>query len=108
MAGRSGHRGERLAPVEGAGQRKSGVFWPWSISSHSQSTIAPSKAGISTDRALEQMGDAFLKNLIGGEPDRVFVALRLQELVDLRVREGGIGAKEAAHLTVPVRPNFTS
>ena len=48
------------------------------------------------------MGDAFLKNLIGGEPDCVFVALRLQELVDLRVREGGIGANEAAHLAVPV------
>ena len=48
----------------------------------------------------------FLKNLIGGEPDRVFVPLGLQELVDLRVCEGGIGAKEAAHLTVPITRDY--
>jgi hypothetical protein len=51
MAGRSGHRGESLAPPEGARQRNGDVFWPWSISSHSQSTIAPAKAGISVGSA---------------------------------------------------------
>ena len=54
------------------------------------------------DRALEQMGDAFLKHLIGRQPDRVLVALGLQELVDLGVREGGIGAKVAAHVSLPI------
>jgi hypothetical protein len=37
-----------------------------------------------------------LENLIGRQPDRVFESFGLQELVDLRVREGGIGAEVAA------------
>jgi hypothetical protein len=44
--------------------------------------VRPDFDGRTTNRALEQMSDAFLKNLIGGEPDCVFVALRLQELVE--------------------------
>ena len=44
--------------------------------------VRPDFDGRTTNRALERMSDAFLKNLIGGEPDCVFVALRLQELVE--------------------------
>ena len=44
---RSGSRGERLGIGERSVTAHSDVFWPRSISSHSQSTIAPSKAGIS-------------------------------------------------------------
>jgi hypothetical protein len=35
--------------------------------------VPPDLDGRAANWALEQMGDAFLKNLIGGEPDRVFV-----------------------------------
>jgi hypothetical protein len=38
-----------------------------------------------TDRALEQICDPLLKDLIGGQSDGVLEGLRLQELVDLRV-----------------------
>src|SRR5271170_3515862 len=54
------------------------------------------------DGACEQMGDAFLKNLIGRKPDRVFVSLSFKELIDLGVCEGGIGAEVAAHVPRPV------
>ena len=36
----------------------------------------------SPDRALEQIADPALQDLVGGQPDRVFDPLRLQELVD--------------------------
>jgi hypothetical protein len=42
-------------------------------------------------RSLEQVADPALQDLVGREPDRVFDPLRLQELIDLRVREAGVG-----------------
>jgi hypothetical protein len=44
------------------------------------------------------MGDTFLKNLIGRQPDRILVSIRFEELVDLGVCEGGIGAQVAAQV----------
>ena len=55
-----------------------------------------------TDRAFERMSDPFLKNLIGRQADRVLVSFGFEELVDLGVSEGGIGAEVAAGLSVPV------
>jgi hypothetical protein len=49
-----------------------------------------------TDWSLKQIPDLLLENLIGRQPDRVFESFGLQELVDLRVCEGGIGAEVAA------------
>jgi hypothetical protein len=49
-----------------------------------------------TDWSLKQIPDPLLENLIGGQPDRVFEFFGLQELVDLRDREGGIGTEVAA------------
>src|SRR5665811_2448463 len=54
------------------------------------------------NRALEQVADPLLKNLIGRQPDRVLVAFGLLELVDLRVRKGGIGAKVTALELAPI------
>jgi hypothetical protein len=55
-----------------------------------------------TDRALEQVADLLLKNLIGRQPDRILELFVLQELVDLRVRKGGIGAKVTALELAPI------
>ena len=55
-----------------------------------------------TDRALEKVADPLLKNLIGRQPDRILVAFGLLELVDLRVREGGVGAKVTALELAPI------
>jgi hypothetical protein len=39
------------------------------------------------------MADTLLQNTIGRQPARVLVAFGLQELVDLGVGKGGIGAE---------------
>ena len=44
------------------------------------------------------MDNAFLKHLISRQADCVLETLSLQELVDLRVHEGGIGLEVKAHL----------
>ena len=54
------------------------------------------------DWTPEQMGDAFLKNLIGRQADRILVPFGFEELVDLGVCEGGIGAEVVAHVPLPV------
>ena len=51
---------------------------------------------------LEQVADPVLKNPIGRQPDRVLVAFGLQELVDLGVGKGGIGAEVAAKVSLPI------
>src|SRR5258708_7941029 len=48
------------------------------------------------------MADTLLQNTIGRQPDRVLVVFGLQELVDLGVGKGGIGAEVAAEATLPV------
>ena len=55
-----------------------------------------------TNRALEQIADTLLQNAIGRQPDRVLVAFGRQELVDLGVGKGGIGAEVAAEAALPV------
>ena len=39
-----------------------------------------------TDRSLEQIRDPLLKDLIGGQSDRILEAFGLQELADIGVR----------------------
>jgi aminoglycoside 6'-N-acetyltransferase I len=64
--------------------------------------VPPNLAGRATDAPLEQMSDALLQDVVGWQPDRIPEAFGLQELVDLRVREGGVGAEVAAHLPSPL------
>ncbi len=56
-----------------------------------------------TDRACQQPRDPFLQHRIGGQPDGVFVALHLQQFVDLGVGEGGVTPEVAALHPVPIR-----
>ena len=48
------------------------------------------------------MSGALLQDVVGWQPDRILEACGLQEPVDLRVREGGVGAEVAAHLPRPL------
>lgn len=54
----------------------------------------PNIAGWPTDRALEKAGDMALENRGRLEADGVFVALGLQEVIEIRKREGGIALEE--------------
>jgi hypothetical protein len=63
--------------------------------------VPPDLVRRTANRALEQVADPQLQNLIGRQPDRVLEPFGLLELVDLRVREGGIGAEVAA-LDAPI------
>jgi hypothetical protein len=49
--------------------------------------------GWSTDRPLEELADPLLQDLIGRQPDGVANIFGLQQLVDLRLGEGCIGAE---------------
>src|SRR6267142_6188476 len=64
--------------------------------------VSPGRDWGATNRALEQIADTLLQNAIGRQPDRVLVAFRFQELVDLGVGKGGIGAEVAAEVALPV------
>ena len=64
--------------------------------------VPPDLDGRATNRPLKQIPDPLLKNLIGGQPDRILEAFGLQELVGLRVREGGIGTEVAALELPPI------
>jgi hypothetical protein len=55
-----------------------------------------------TNRALEQILDLLLKNLIGRQPDRVVVVFGLQELIDLWICKGRIGAKVTTLEPAPI------
>ena len=48
------------------------------------------------------MADAFLQHAVGRQPDRVIEALGFQELVNLRVCKGGIGAEIEARDLAPI------
>src|SRR4029077_8886365 len=50
-------------------------------------------------RALQQVADPVLQDVVGGQPARVLVVFGLQELVG--VGKGGIGAEVAAEATLP-------
>jgi len=55
-----------------------------------------------TNRALEQILDLLLKNLIGRQPDRVVVVFGLQELIDLWICKGRIGSEVTAFELAPI------
>jgi hypothetical protein len=61
-------------------------------------------------RMVQQPTDALLEDRVGREPGRVFVVLRLQQLVDLRVGEGGVNPEvPALHLArSPVRTRLST
>ncbi len=48
------------------------------------------------------MADAFLKNLVGRQPDRVQETLGFQKLVDVRRGKGSIPSEVAAQVSFPV------
>ena len=58
--------------------------------------VPPNLDGRPADRAFEQMSDPLLQDVVGWQPDRILEAFGLQELLDLRVGEGGVGAEVAA------------
>ena len=66
--------------------------------------IAPHMVRRTTDGAGQQVGNAFLKNLVLRQPDRVEKTLTFQELVDVRVNGGAKlvhpGGAKLVHLTL--------
>src|SRR4051812_46039770 len=50
--------------------------------------VAPYLVRRSPDRALQQMSDLVLQDLVGRQPDRVARTLGFEELVNLGIREG--------------------
>ena len=56
----------------------------------------------SSDRALEQIADPALQDLVGRQPDRVLDPLGFQELVDLRHGEGRVGPEIDARDLAPI------
>ena len=60
--------------------------------------IAADVIGRASDRAAQQMGDALLQHLVGGQTDRVDNALGFEIFVDVRSGERRIAAKVEANL----------
>jgi hypothetical protein len=58
-----------------------------------------------TDGPSQQMGNAFLKNLVLRQTDRVEKTLGFQKLVDVRGGEGGIPPEVATQVPFPVTLN---
>ena len=58
-----------------------------------------------TDGAGQQVGNAFLKNLVLRQPDRVEKTLTFQELVDVRCGKGGVPSEVAAQVPFPITLN---
>ena len=55
-----------------------------------------------TDRSGQQMGNAFLKNLVGFEADGILEILGFQEFIDFRRGEGGVPSEIATQVPFPV------
>ncbi len=55
--------------------------------------------------AGQQVSDAFLKNLVLWQTDRVPEIFGFQKLIDVRRGEGGVAAKVAAQVPLPVTLN---
>jgi hypothetical protein len=55
--------------------------------------VPPDLVGRPSDRALEQIGNPVLQNLVRRQTDRIFDPLGFEALVDPRHGEGGIGAE---------------
>ena len=58
-----------------------------------------------TDGAGQQVGNAFLKNLVLRQPDRVEKTLTFQELVDVRCGKGSVPSEVAAQVPFPITLN---
>src|SRR3954452_829920 len=54
---------------------------------------APYLVGWSPDRALQQISDLILQDLVGRKPDRVAGTLGFEELVNLGIGEGCVTSK---------------
>ena len=67
--------------------------------------IAPHMVRRTTDGAGQQVGNAFLKNLVLRQPDRVEKTLTFQELVDVRCGKGGVPSEVAAQVPFPITLN---
>ena len=64
--------------------------------------IAPHMVRWATDGAGQQMGNAFLKNLVGFEADGILEILGFQEFIDVRRGEGGVPSEIATQVPFPV------
>src|SRR5215472_5351247 len=49
--------------------------------------------GRTPDRALKQVADPVLQDAVRREPDRILEPLGFEELVDIGIGKGGVGAK---------------
>ena len=58
--------------------------------------VPPDLDARATDGALEQVADALLEHFVGRQSDGVLQAFGLQNLVDLGVGKGGIGAERGS------------
>src|SRR5262249_40033399 len=58
-----------------------------------------------SDRALEQVGNPVLQDLVGGQTDRVFDVLSLQVLVDAWNDDCGLGPEIAAPHPAAIPPD---
>ena len=58
-----------------------------------------------TDGAGQQVGNAFLKNLVFGNRDRVEKTLTFQDLVNVRCGKGGVPSEVAAQVPFPITLN---
>src|SRR4051794_15707176 len=67
--------------------------------------IAPYLVGWSPDRALQQMSDLILQDLVGRQPDRVACTLGFKKLVDLGIGESGVASKIQMLHNAPVTRN---
>ena len=55
-----------------------------------------------TDGVGQQMGNAFLKNLVGFEADGILEMLGFQKFIDVRRGKGGVPSKIATQVPLPV------
>src|SRR6516225_9789410 len=60
--------------------------------------------GRTPDRALEQVADPVLQDAVRREPDRILDPLGFEELVDIGIGKGGIGAEVEARDLAAVAP----
>src|SRR5215212_4792968 len=68
--------------------------------------IAPYLVGWSPDRALQQMSDLVLQDLVGRQADRVACTLGFEELVNLGIGEGCVTAEIQMLHDAPVTRDY--
>src|SRR3954471_22392473 len=67
--------------------------------------IALYLVGWSPDRALQQISNLILQDLVGRKPDRIACTLGFKKLVDLGIGESGVGSEIQMFHNAPVTPN---